>query len=59
MSVTLTCDAPNCSLIVPAIVLVGRPAAPNGWMLQCTSEGRIVVGCCDEHFIQATTVVPR
>jgi len=58
MSMTCSCDAPGCSLIVPAVVLVGRPSVPQGWIMQCTSEGKIVVACNDKHINEAIKV-PR
>jgi hypothetical protein len=62
MSVTLTCDAPDCSRTTPAVVSLNRCAAPEGWWMQVTrfsgentsreqvSQSRLIVACCGEHF---------
>lgn len=49
MSLLMVCDAPNCFNTITPAVRLGRPAAPNGWWMSCTEDGRILVSCCDTH----------
>ena len=53
MGCLLVCDAPNCIKSTPAVVRQHKPAAPEGWWLQVTHDQRLIVGCCDSHFVQA------
>lgn len=51
MSVLLCCDAPDCFKTTPAIARAGRPAAPDGWWIQATTDNAFIVACCDEHLV--------
>ena len=54
MSVLLICDAPGCMKTTPAVVKLNRAAAPDGWRMQATATGILVVACCDDHLNIAT-----
>jgi len=54
MGVMLTCDAPGCDRAVAADARQGRLAQPEKWWLQTDSNGRFVIGCCEQHFVEAT-----
>lgn len=61
MSLLLICDAPGCQKQIPAEVQLGRPSPPGKWMMQASVRAKddpaiLVVGCCWEHFIEATKV---
>lgn len=61
MSVILICDAPGCTKQVIAEVQIGHPSPPGKWMMQASvrasgDPATMVVGCCWEHFIEATKV---
>jgi hypothetical protein len=53
MSVLLICDAPNCVMTIPAVVRLGRAAAPDNWWMQANASGRLIVACCEKHVAPA------
>lgn len=53
MGVLLICDAPECFVTTPAVIKLGRVAQPDKWWMQPATSGRIVVGCCEDHFSAA------